>query len=59
MLMVKAGAPVDEFIDLLLPFLDKGDIIIDGGIAFSSILSAGMRPERERHLLYWDGDFWR
>lgn len=31
MLMVKAGAPVDEFIDLLLPFLEKGDIIIDGG----------------------------
>lgn len=31
MLMVKAGAPVDEFIELLLPHLEKGDIIIDGG----------------------------
>ncbi|MBE0676276.1 MAG: decarboxylating NADP(+)-dependent phosphogluconate dehydrogenase, partial [Bacteroidales bacterium] len=31
MLMVKAGKPVDEFIELLLPHLDKGDIIIDGG----------------------------
>ena len=31
MLMVKAGAPVDEFINLCLPFLEKGDIIIDGG----------------------------
>jgi len=31
MLMVKAGAPVDEFIEHLLPHLDKGDIIIDGG----------------------------
>lgn len=31
MLMVKAGDPVDEFIDHLLPFLEKGDIIIDGG----------------------------
>lgn len=30
-LMVKAGAPVDEFIDQLRPFLDKGDMIIDGG----------------------------
>jgi 6-phosphogluconate dehydrogenase len=29
--MVKAGAPVDEFIELLLPHLEKGDIIIDGG----------------------------
>jgi 6-phosphogluconate dehydrogenase len=31
MLMVKAGAAVDEFIDHLTPLLDKGDIIIDGG----------------------------
>jgi 6-phosphogluconate dehydrogenase len=31
MLMVKAGDPVDEFIDLLVPLLEKGDIIIDGG----------------------------
>lgn len=31
MLMVKAGAPVDEFIEMLLPHLQKGDIIIDGG----------------------------
>ena len=31
MLMVKAGKAVDEFIDLLLPNLEPGDIIIDGG----------------------------
>ncbi|MGB5875494.1 MAG: decarboxylating NADP(+)-dependent phosphogluconate dehydrogenase, partial [Bacteroidota bacterium] len=31
MMMVKAGKPVDEFIDLLLPHMEKGDIIIDGG----------------------------
>ncbi len=31
MLMVKAGPPVDAFIDKLLPHLDDGDIIIDGG----------------------------
>lgn len=31
MLMVMAGAPVDEFIDQLVPLLEKGDIIIDGG----------------------------
>ena len=29
--MVKAGKPVDDVIDRLLPLLDKGDIIIDGG----------------------------
>jgi 6-phosphogluconate dehydrogenase len=31
MLLVKAGKPVDDFIDLLIPHLDEGDIIIDGG----------------------------
>ncbi len=31
MLLVKAGKPVDDFIDKLIPLLDKGDIIIDGG----------------------------
>lgn len=31
MLMVKAGQPVDDFIDRLIPLLDQGDIIIDGG----------------------------
>ena len=31
MLMVKAGKAVDEFIEQLLPHLEAGDIIIDGG----------------------------
>jgi 6-phosphogluconate dehydrogenase len=31
MLMVKAGKPVDEFIEHILPHLEAGDIIIDGG----------------------------
>jgi 6-phosphogluconate dehydrogenase len=31
MLMVKAGAAVDSFIDQLLPYVEDGDIIIDGG----------------------------
>ena len=31
MLMVKAGAAVDELINLILPHFEAGDIIIDGG----------------------------
>ena len=31
MLMVKAGQPVDDFIEKVIPHLEKGDIIIDGG----------------------------
>ena len=30
-MLVKAGPAVDNFIDQLLPFLEKDDIIIDGG----------------------------
>ncbi len=31
MMLVKAGQPVDDFIEQLLPLLEDGDIIIDGG----------------------------
>ena len=44
MLMVKAGQPVDDFIDLLIPKLDKGDIIIDGGNSHF--------PDTERRVKY-------
>ncbi|MBN2554941.1 MAG: decarboxylating NADP(+)-dependent phosphogluconate dehydrogenase [Anaerolineales bacterium] len=31
MLMIKAGSPVDATIEALIPLLERGDIIIDGG----------------------------
>ncbi len=31
LLMVKAGQPVDDFIELVLPHTEAGDLIIDGG----------------------------
>ena len=31
MLMIKSGKPVDKFIEQVIPHLDNGDIIIDGG----------------------------
>jgi len=34
LMMVKAGAPVDAVIEELMPFLDPGDIVIDGGNSF-------------------------
>lgn len=33
MMMVRAGSAVDEFIEQIIPFLDEGDILIDGGNA--------------------------
>jgi len=43
MLMVKAGPAVDEFIEHLLPHLEPGDIIIDGG---NSLFEDTMRRTR-------------
>ena len=34
LLMVKAGYPVDEMISQLAPFLERGDLMIDGGNSF-------------------------
>jgi 6-phosphogluconate dehydrogenase len=34
MIMVKAGDPVDWTIEQLLPFLDAGDVLIDGGNSY-------------------------
>jgi len=31
MMLVKAGKPVDDFIEQIIPHLEAGDIIIDGG----------------------------
>ena len=44
MLMVKAGASVDQTIETLLPFLEKGDIVIDGG---NSLFTDSTRRTRE------------
>lgn len=45
MMLVKAGKPVDEFIERLLPHLEPGDIIIDGG---NSLYQDSIR--RAKHL---------
>lgn len=44
MMLVKAGPAVDAFIDQLVPVLEKGDIIIDGGNSeyTDSIVSDGI-----------------
>jgi len=31
MMMIKAGAPVDEMLEKLMPLLEDGDVVIDGG----------------------------
>ncbi len=34
LMMIKAGAPVDEMLDRIAPLLQEGDILIDGGNSF-------------------------
>lgn len=52
MIMVKAGKPVDAVIDQLVPLLDKGDIVIDGGNShFPDTIRRTKRLE-EKGLLY-------
>ncbi len=51
-LMVKAGAPVDSMIEQLIPLLEPGDILIDGGNShFADTERRGKKVE-EAGLLY-------
>ena len=52
MLMVKAGKAVDDFIELLIPHLDKGDIIIDGGNSHFPDTTRRTQYLEEKGLLY-------
>lgn len=52
MLMIKAGKPVDDFIELLIPYLEEGDIIIDGGNSFFGDTIRRTRYVEEQGLRY-------
>jgi len=52
MLMVKAGKPVDDFIDLLLPRLEPGDLIIDGGNSQFTDTSRRTKNLEAKGILY-------
>lgn len=51
-LLVKAGQPVDDFIEKLLPHLEKGDIIIDGGNSHFPDTIRRTRYVESKGLLY-------
>lgn len=52
MLMVKAGQPVDAFIEQLIPLLEKGDVIIDGGNSHFEDTNRRTKRVEEAGLLY-------
>ena len=52
MMMVKAGSAVDDLIDQLIPLLNKGDILIDGGNSNFNDSIRRAKYVEEKGLLY-------
>lgn len=52
MLMVKAGPVVDSFIENLIPYLEPGDIIIDGGNTHYPDTNRRVKALKEKGILY-------
>ena len=52
MMLVKAGKPVDEFIEQLIPALAPGDIIIDGGNSLFEDTNRRQKYVESKGLLY-------
>lgn len=51
-LMVKAGEPVDEFIKLSLPYLEKGDVIIDGGNSLFTDTNRRVKELKDQGIIF-------
>ncbi len=52
LLMVKAGEPVDEMISQLMPLLEPGDLIMDGGNSFFQDTERRAEEVRSKGYLY-------
>ena len=52
MMLVKAGQPVDDFIAQIVPHLEQGDIIIDGGNSLFQDTTRRQNALESRGLLY-------
>ena len=52
MCMIKAGSAVDEFIATVMPFLEAGDVIIDGGNSHFTDTARRAREVESKGLLY-------
>jgi 6-phosphogluconate dehydrogenase len=52
MMMVKAGQPVDETIERLLPLLEKGDILVDGGNSYFQDTARRIRRLESEGILF-------
>ena len=53
MMLVPAGAPVDAVINSLLPFLENGDIVIDGGNSFYKDTLRRVDELHQKHIHFF------
>lgn len=51
-LMITAGAPVDETIQKLIPFLSKGDLVMDGGNTYFHDTTRRIKELEGKGMLY-------
>lgn len=51
-IMIKSGKPVDNMIQELLPYLQKGDLIIDGGNSYFKDTSRRIEELKQKGILY-------
>ncbi|MCB1081816.1 MAG: decarboxylating NADP(+)-dependent phosphogluconate dehydrogenase, partial [Chlamydiia bacterium] len=52
MMMIRAGSSVDEMIEEILPFLEKGDIVIDGGNSHYPDSERRVKALQEKGILF-------
>lgn len=52
MMMVKAGSPVDDLIEESLPYLEAGDVVIDGGNSHYPDTERRMKELQKRGILF-------
>lgn len=51
-LMVQAGAPVDKVLEQLVPMLEEGDIVVDGGNSLFTDTERRVKALAEKGILY-------
>jgi 6-phosphogluconate dehydrogenase len=52
MMLVKAGQPVDDLMEKMMPFLEPGDIMIDGGNSYFPDTARRTKRAEERGFLF-------
>ncbi len=52
MMLVKAGQPVDDLMEKMMPFLEPGDIMIDGGNSYYPDTARRVKYAEEKGFLY-------